>query len=109
MALEVFELDFPRFIQLPSRFSAEPLAWEERMQLLYRVSRDGYIDDYASVRVLAAGKRFGIEQAVVWNLVDVAGKLHGKAPSRCRGALDHGFWPNAGPHGLSGRGVVCRR
>ncbi|MBV5334108.1 MEKHLA domain-containing protein [bacterium] len=79
MALDVFEMDFPRFIQLPSRFSAEPLARGERARLLERVSRDGYIDDYAGVRISATGKRFRIEQAVVWNLIDVDGVLHGQA------------------------------
>ncbi len=79
MALDVFEMDFPHFIQLPSRFSAEPLAREERARLLERVSRAGYIDDYAGVRISATGKRFHIEQAVVWNLIDAKGVLHGQA------------------------------
>ena len=79
MALDVFEMDFPRFIQLPSRFSAEPLARAERARLLERVSRDGYIDDYAGVRISATGRRFRIEQAVVWNLIDAEGVCHGQA------------------------------
>lgn len=78
-ALEVFEMSFAEFTRLPSRFSAEPLAREERARLLKRVTRDGYIDDYAGVRISARGKRFRIAQAVVWNLVDAAGVHHGQA------------------------------
>jgi hypothetical protein len=78
-ALDVFEMAFADFICLPSRFSAEPLLREERARLLERVSRDGYIDDYAGVRVSASGRRFRIEQAVVWNLIDAAGVCHGQA------------------------------
>lgn len=78
LALELFEMDFATFTRLPSRCSAEPLARAERERLLQRVGRDGYIDDYAGVRISASGRRFRIEQAVVWNLLD-AGALHGQA------------------------------
>lgn len=79
LALEVFELDFANFTRLPSRFSAEAINRAERERLLARVARDGYIDDYAGVRISARGKRFRIEQAVVWNLVDANGAIHGQA------------------------------
>ncbi len=79
MALEVFEMDFSTLVRLPSRFSAEPLAREERARLLARVSRDGFIDDYSGVRISGNGKRFHIEQAVVWNLIDAGGLYHGQA------------------------------
>lgn len=79
LALHTFDMDFASFTRLPSRYSAEPLAREERARLLERVSRDGFIDDYAGVRISASGKRFRIERAVVWNLVDPAGGHHGQA------------------------------
>ncbi len=81
MALEAFEMSFADFTRLPSRFSAEPLAREERARLLARVSRDGYIDDYAGVRISATGQRFRIAQAVVWDLIDADGVVHGQAAS----------------------------
>lgn len=81
LALQVFEMDFSAFAQLPSRYSAEPLARDERARLLERVARDGFIDDYAGVRISATGKRFRIVQAEVWNLVDAAGVSHGQAAS----------------------------
>lgn len=86
-ALACFEMSFEDFTRLPSRYSAEPLAREERARLLTRVSRDGFIDDYAGVRISATGKRFRIEQAVVWNLVDLEGRCHGQAASFDRWVL----------------------
>jgi hypothetical protein len=79
LALTVFELDFAAFTQLPSRYSAEPLLREEREALLARVREHGFIDDYAGVRVSASGRRFRIERATVWNLLDEQGKRHGQA------------------------------
>lgn len=86
-ALELFEMDFISFTQLPSRASAEPLEREARARLLAEVSRQGYIDHYTGVRIASSGNRFRIEQAVVWNLVDAAGKVHGQAAT-----FDH--WQN---------------
>lgn len=78
-ALTLFEMDWGAFTQLPSRMSAEPLLREERARLLERVARDGCITDYAGVRISATGRRFRIEQAVVWNLIDEHGVCHGQA------------------------------
>ncbi len=78
-ALEVFEMDWASFVNLPSRLSAEPLLRDERARLLERVTRDGCITDYAGIRISATGRRFRIEQAVVWNLIDDRGVCHGQA------------------------------
>ena len=78
-ALGLFEMDWSSFVQMPSRLSAEALLREERDRLLERVGRDGYISDYAGIRVSSSGKRFRIERAVVWNLIDVSGVCHGQA------------------------------
>ena len=83
-ALRLFEMPFEDFTSLPSRLSAEPLLREERAALLERVTRDGHISDYAGVRISASAKRFRIERAVVWNLIDSAGMVHGQAA-----AFDH--------------------
>ena len=79
LALEVFEMDFVDFTRLPSRYSAEPVNREARALLLDRVGRDGFIDDYSGIRISATGRRFRIEQAVVWNLTDLEGRIHGQA------------------------------
>ena len=78
-AQELFELDWPQFVALPSRLSAEPLAREERARLLARVSRDGYIDDYAGIRISASGRRFRITGATVWNLIAAGSRYQGQA------------------------------
>lgn len=79
LALELFEMDFATFTALPSRYSAEPVVREERAALLERVTRDGYIDDYAGIRISSSGRRFRIENATVWNLIDAHGVYRGQA------------------------------
>jgi hypothetical protein len=78
-ALAAFESEVAQFTRLPSRLSAEAPLREERQTLLDRVTRDGFIDDYAGVRISALGKRFRIEGAIVWNLIDQLGERHGQA------------------------------
>ena len=83
-ALARFGMTAAQFIGLPSRLSAEAPLREERQALLDRVSRDGFIADYAGVRIAADGTRFRIEQATVWNLVDADGGVHGQAAAFSR-------------------------
>lgn len=78
-ALAAFETDVDMFTRMPSRLSAEAPLREERQALLARVSRDGFIDDYAGVRISAGGRRFRIDRAIVWNLMDASGIVHGQA------------------------------
>lgn len=78
-ALSAFETDVAAFTRMPSRFSAEAPLREERQALLDRVARDGFIDDYAGIRISARGRRFPVTDAVVWNLIDEAGERHGQA------------------------------
>jgi hypothetical protein len=78
-ALALFELSWPEFIALPSRLSAEPVNQEERQRLLERVAEHGYIDDYSGIRVSSTGRKFMINNAVVWNVVDGSGRYHGQA------------------------------
>jgi hypothetical protein len=83
-AQQLFEMSWEQMIALPSRHSAEPLAQSERQRLLDRVARHGFIDDYTGVRVSRTGKRFLIERATVWNLIDQTGTVMGQAA-----AFDH--------------------
>jgi hypothetical protein len=78
-ALALFETTPENFTAMPSRLSAEADLREERARLMARVTRDGFIDDYSGVRISAAGRRFRIARARVWNLVDDVGLLHGQA------------------------------
>ena len=83
-ALDLFEVDWAALIAMPSRASAEPLKQEERARLMQRVLESGYIDDYSGVRIASSGRRFVIEQATVWNVIDAAGELHGQAATFAR-------------------------
>ena len=78
-ALDLFEMTWEEFTALPSRLSAEPVHRDERARLLEEVSRKGFIDNYKGVRIARSGKRFMIENAVVWNLTDDSGDLAGQA------------------------------
>lgn len=78
-AQQLFEMNWDELVCLPSRFSAEPVAREERQRLLGLVARQGYIDNYAGIRIAKSGKRFRIEQATVWNLLGPSGLVVGQA------------------------------
>lgn len=79
MALQCFGMSFEEFAQLPSRFSAEPVVQPLRAALLEQVAKQGYVDNYAGVRIAKGGRRFTIAGGTVWNLVDAAGICHGQA------------------------------
>lgn len=78
-ALALFELTEAQLVNLPSRLSAEPINQQQREALLEQVRSKGYISDYRGVRISSTGKRFLIERAVVWNLLDENGHYHGQA------------------------------
>jgi hypothetical protein len=77
--LTLFELSWGELINLPSRRTAEPSEQAERERLLVTVARQGYIDDYRGVRITKSGRRFVIEQATVWNLLDENRAYYGQA------------------------------
>lgn len=80
-ALQLFELDYSAFTQLPSRHSAESISQIERDKLLAEVSEKGGISNYTGVRISASGKRFYIKNSKVWNLYDETGAYYGQAAS----------------------------
>lgn len=78
-ALQLWEMTWEQLIQTPSRLTAELPNREERQRLLERVGRFGYIDDYSGIRITASGKRFQIEKAIVWNVLDEEENYYGQA------------------------------
>lgn len=78
-ALKLFGMSREEMLGLPSRLSAEPVAREERNDLLDRVTRHGYVDDYSGIRISRDGLRFIIRNAVVWNVIDERGGYKGQA------------------------------
>jgi len=78
-ALSLWEMDIPTLTSTPSRLTAEPMHRDERAQLMTRAARDGFVDDYRGIRISSSGKRFLIERAIIWNLVDAVGQRVGQA------------------------------
>ncbi len=78
-ALTLWEMDIPTLTATPSRLTAEPMHRDERAQLMTRAARDGFVDDYRGIRISSSGKRFLIEQAIIWNLVEPDGQRVGQA------------------------------
>ena len=70
-ALALFKMTPEDMLGLPSRYSAEPMLREARAELLHQVATHGFIENYAGVRIAKDGSLFLIEQATVWNVVDV--------------------------------------
>ena len=78
-AQRLFEYDWSEMVGMPSRFSAEGPNRAERQRLLDAVARVGYVTDYTGVRISKSGRRFCIEDGVLWQLRDANGVLHGVA------------------------------
>ncbi len=74
-----FEYLWDEFVTLPSRLSAEAPDRAARQRLLDEVSNKGFIADYAGIRVAKSGRRFQIENGIIWQLIDETGTLHGQA------------------------------
>jgi len=79
VALKLFETSFEALIQMPSRASAEPDHRPGREVLFDRVRDAGFIDDYRGMRISVKGQKFHINKAVVWQLIDPLGRVHGHA------------------------------
>lgn len=79
VALALWEMPVEKLLQTPSRLTAEPMHRDERAKLMERTTREGYVDDYRGIRISSSGRRFRIDQATVWNLIDATGRLVGQA------------------------------
>jgi hypothetical protein len=78
-ALELWEISWDEFTHTPSRLTAEAPRREERARLLDAVTRQGFIDNYAGIRISKSGRHFEISRAIVWNLVSKTGEPCGQA------------------------------
>lgn len=78
-ALNLWQMDWSTFTQLPSRHSAEPISQEERSRLLNQAKAQGYISDYRGVRISSQGKRFWIEDVILWTVLDEDDRPCGQA------------------------------
>lgn len=74
-----FEYPWDEFVGLPSRLSAEAPNREERARVLEAVARDGFVRGYRGVRISRSGRRFWIDDGIVWQLIDAEGVNRGQA------------------------------
>lgn len=78
-AQQLWQMDWAAFTAMPSRLSAEPMLQAERDQLLATAHRQGYVENFAGIRIAKNGQRFKIMDNVLWNVMDEAGVQHGQA------------------------------
>ena len=78
-ALDLWEMTWEQFTATPSRLTAEPLNRDERARTLNQAATHGFITDYQGVRISRTGRRFLVERATVWNVLDVHGTKRGQA------------------------------
>ena len=67
-ALNLWTMDWQQFTQTPSRLTAEPPNRDERARMLEQAKTQGYISDYRGIRISNTGKRFQVEQAIIWTI-----------------------------------------
>jgi hypothetical protein len=78
-ALDLWEMDWANFTQMPSRLTAEPDLRQVRSQLLATAAQQGYITDYEGIRISKTGQRFFIQNATIWRVLDEEGNSCGQA------------------------------
>ncbi|HKK16987.1 MAG TPA: MEKHLA domain-containing protein [Gammaproteobacteria bacterium] len=78
-ALDLFGLDWKAFTRTPSFQSADQENQSDRAELMARVKANGYATGCSGIRISATGRRFRIDGATVWNVVDSKGCYHGQA------------------------------
>ena len=78
-ALDLWEMTWAEFTATPSRLTAEPVNREERARTLDRVAAHGFVTDYRGVRISRTGRRFLVERATVWNVLDEHRTKRGQA------------------------------
>jgi PAS domain-containing protein len=74
-----FGYTWDEFTRLLSRLSAEAPDRTERQRLLDEVARNGFTMGYRGQRIAKSGRRFWIEDGIVWQLIDADGILRGQA------------------------------
>lgn len=83
-ALALWELSWAELIQMPSRQTAEPDAQAERAAMLAAAIAQGYCEQYVGIRVSSRGRRFRIEDGIIWTVLDEAGEAIGQAATFSR-------------------------
>jgi hypothetical protein len=79
VALELWEMTWEDLTRTPSRLTAEPTNRAEREWMLEQARIRGYLDTYRGVRVTSTGRRFLVENALIWNVLDAERQRIGQA------------------------------
>lgn len=79
IALELWEMTWEDLTRTPSRLTAESTNRAEREWMLEQARTRGYLDTYQGVRIGSTGRRFLVENALIWNVVDAEGQRLGQA------------------------------
>ena len=78
-ALTLWEMTWEELRKTPSRLTAEPMNRAERTRMLEQAASRGIITDYRGIRISRTGRRFRVEQATVWNVLDESSSPCGQA------------------------------
>jgi MEKHLA domain len=79
VALDLWEIDWATLLQTHSKATAEPVNRAIRQEMLAQARSHGLIQNYQGVRISTSGRRFAIDQATIWNLIDTTGQPCGQA------------------------------
>lgn len=77
-SLDIWELSWEEFTKTPSRKTAELVEQAERDRLLAETTKLGFCY-FSGIRITSRGKRFKINQGIVWNVIDEQQSYQGKA------------------------------
>jgi len=83
-ALDLWHLTWEQLIKTPSRLTAEPVNRAEREWMLEQARTRGFIDNYRGVRISGTGRRFLVENALIWNVLDADHQRIGQAATFTR-------------------------
>ncbi len=83
-ALDLWEMTWKQLIKTPSRLTAEPVDRAEREWMLEQARLRGYIDTYRGVRISGTGRRFLVENALIWNVFGAGHRQLGQAATFAR-------------------------
>ncbi|MDM9381334.1 MEKHLA domain-containing protein [Chlorogloeopsis sp. ULAP01] len=77
-ALELWELSWEEFTRMPSRRTAQQMLQQERGRRLTDTVTRGY-SKFPAIRITSTGKRFQIEEVILWNVLDEDERYCGQA------------------------------
>jgi len=78
-ALNLWEMTWEELRRMPSRLTAEPVNRDERACMLEHARARGYIAEYHGVRISKTGRRFRVDRATIWNVLNAEGEAVGQA------------------------------